>query len=277
MNNLAAIWLTVQLATVTTCILLFFGTALAWWLSRTKSWAKPTLEAITALPLILPPTVVGFYLLVIMSPDNAIGSFWVHLTGSTLTFSFEGLVVASVIYSLPFMVQPLQNAFETVGSGPLEAAASLRATPLNAFFTVAMPLSARGFLTAIVLTFSHTVGEFGVVLMVGGNIPEETRVISIAIYEHVETLQYAAAHSLSLALLGFSFVVLLAVYTLNRRFELCGIDSNLIPCPRCVSIQRHRSSGLNDSSRPNMSTGTWSVPKMTFRWRFPASRKDVYS
>ncbi|MBJ51711.1 MAG: molybdate ABC transporter permease subunit [Pseudomonadales bacterium] len=220
MNNLAAIWLTVQLATVTTCILLFFGTALAWWLSRTKSRAKPIIEAVTALPLVLPPTVLGFYLLVIMSPDNAIGSFWVHLTGSTLTFSFAGLVVASVIYSLPFMVQPLQNAFETVGSEPLEAAASLRATPLNAFFTVAMPLSARGFLTAIVLTFAHTVGEFGVVLMVGGNIPGETRVISIAIYEHVETLQYAAAHSLSLALLGFSFVVLLAVYTLNRRFPI---------------------------------------------------------
>ena len=220
MNNLAAIWLTVQLATVTTCILLFFGTALAWWLSRTKSRAKPIIEAVTALPLVLPPTVLGFYLLVIMSPDNAIGSFWVHLTGSTLTFSFAGLVVASVIYSLPFMVQPLQNAFETVGSEPLEAAASLRASPLNAFFTVAMPLSARGFLTAIVLTFAHTVGEFGVVLMVGGNIPGETRVISIAIYEHVETLQYAAAHSLSLALLGFSFVVLLAVYTLNRRFPI---------------------------------------------------------
>ncbi len=220
MNNLAAIWLTVQLATVTTCILLFFGTALAWWLSRTKSRAKPIIEAVTALPLVLPPTVLGFYLLVIMSPDNAIGSFWVHLTGSTLTFSFAGLVVASVIYSLPFMVQPLQNAFETVGSEPLEAAASLRATPLNAFFTVAMPLSARGFLTAIVLTFAHTVGEFGVVLMVGGNIPGETRVISIAIYEHVETLQYAAAHSLSLALLGFSFVALLAVYTLNRRFPI---------------------------------------------------------
>jgi molybdate transport system permease protein len=200
--------------------LLFFGTALAWWLSRTKSRTKPIIEAVTALPLVLPPTVLGFYLLIIMSPDNAIGSFWVHLTGSTLTFSFAGLVVASVIYSLPFMVQPLQNAFETVGSEPLEAAASLRATPLNAFFTVAMPLSARGFLTAIVLTFAHTVGEFGVVLMVGGNIPGETRVISIAIYEHVETLQYAAAHSLSLALLGFSFVVLLAVYTLNRRFPI---------------------------------------------------------
>jgi molybdate transport system permease protein len=220
LNNLAAIWLTLQLATVTTCILLFFGTVLAWWLSRTKSWAKPIIEAVTALPLVLPPTVLGFYLLVVMSPNSAIGSFWVHLTGSTLTFSFEGLVVASVIYSLPFMVQPLQNAFETVGSGPLEAAASLRASPLNAFFTVAMPLSARGFLTAIVLTFTHTIGEFGVVLMVGGNIPEETRVISIAIYEHVETLQYAAAHSLSLALLGFSFVVLLTVYTLNRRFPI---------------------------------------------------------
>ena len=155
-----------------------------------------------------------------MSPDNGIGSFWVQMTGSTLTFSFEGLVVASVIYSLPFMVQPLQNAFETVGSGPMEAAASLRATPWNAFFTVAIPLSARGFVTAVVLTFAHTVGEFGVVLMVGGNIPEETRVISIAIYENVETLQYAAAHSLSITLLVFSFVVLLAVYSLNRRFPI---------------------------------------------------------
>ena len=133
MNDLGAIWLTIQLATVTTCILLILGTALAWWLSRTTSWVKPIIEAITALPLVLPPTVLGFYLLVIMSPDSGIGSFWVQMTGSTLTFSFEGLVVASVIYSLPFMVQPLQNAFETVGSGPMEAAASLRATPLNAF------------------------------------------------------------------------------------------------------------------------------------------------
>ena len=220
MNDLGAIWLTVQLATVTTCILLILGTTLAWWLSRTTSWVKPIIEAITALPLVLPPTVLGFYLLVIMSPDNGIGSFWVQMTGSTLTFSFEGLVVASVIYSLPFMVQPLQNAFETVGSGPMEAAASLRATPWNAFFTVAIPLSARGFVTAVVLTFAHTVGEFGVVLMVGGNIPEETRVISIAIYENVETLQYAAAHSLSITLLVFSFVVLLAVYSLNRRFPI---------------------------------------------------------
>ena len=178
---------------------------MAWWLSRTTSWVKPIIEAITALPLVLPPTVLGFYLLVIMSPDSGIGSFWVQMTGSTLTFSFEGLVVASVIYSLPFMVQPLQNAFETIGAGPMEAAASLRATP---------------FVTAVVLTFAHTVGEFGVVLMVGGNIPEETRVISIAIYENVETLQYAAAHSLSITLLVFSFVVLLAVYSLNRRFPI---------------------------------------------------------
>ena len=220
MNDLGAIWLTIQLATVTTYILLILGTALAWWLSRTTSWVKPIIDAITALPLVLPPTVLGFYLLVIMSPDSGIGSFWVQMTGSTLTFSFEGLVVASVIYSLPFMVQPLQNAFETIGAGPMEAAASLRATSLNAFFTVAIPLSARGFVTAVVLTFAHTVGEFGVVLMVGGNIPEETRVISIAIYENVETLQYAAAHSLSITLLVFSFVVLLAVYSLNRRFPI---------------------------------------------------------
>jgi len=164
--------------------------------------------------------VLGFYLLILMSPDSPLGAFWVQVTGSALTFSFSGLVVASVFYSLPFMVQPLQSAFEGVGRGPLEAAATLGASPLNAFFTVVVPLSVRGFLTATVLSFAHTIGEFGVVLMVGGNIPGETRVISIAVYEQVETLNYVQAHQLSAGLLVFSFVVLLAVYLANRRIPV---------------------------------------------------------
>ncbi|MDT8345795.1 MAG: molybdate ABC transporter permease subunit, partial [Thermohalobaculum sp.] len=170
---------------------------------------------VTALPLVLPPTVMGFYLLVLMSPDTALGGAWVRLTGDTLSFSFTGLVVASVVYSLPFMVQPLQSAFEAVGRAPVEAAATLGAGPVDRFLTVTLPLAFRGVVTAMVLTFTHTVGEFGVVLMVGGNIPGQTRVISIAIYEHVETLDYAAAHGLSLILLGFSFTVLLAIYAMN--------------------------------------------------------------
>jgi molybdate transport system permease protein len=169
---------------------------------------------------VLPPTVLGFYLLILLSPSSALGGLWLRLTDSTLTFSFAGLLVASVLYSLPFMVQPLQSAFEAVGRGPMEAAATLRAAPLDAFFTVAVPLSVRGFLTAVVLTFAHTVGEFGVVLMVGGNIPGKTRVISIAIYEHVETLRYAEAHALSALLLVFSFVVLATVYAVNRTLPL---------------------------------------------------------
>jgi molybdate transport system permease protein len=214
------ILLTLSLAGVTTLVLLVLGTPLAWWLATTRSRTKPAIEALTALPLVLPPTVLGFYLLVLMSPTAPLGRFWVDVTGSTLTFSFTGLVVASVFYSLPFMVQPLQSAFETLGRGPMEAAASLRASPLDAFFTVAVPLSARGFLTASVLSFAHTIGEFGVVLMVGGNIPGQTKVISIAIYEHVETLRYAEAHALSAGLLIFSFVVLFFVYWFNRRYPV---------------------------------------------------------
>ena len=175
------------------------------------------IEAVTALPLVLPPTVLGFYLLILLSPTSAFGGFWIDLTGDTLTFSFTGLVLASIIYSLPFMVQPLVSAFEANGRNVMEAAASLRASPLDAFFRVAVPLSARGFVTAMVLTFTHTLGEFGVVLMVGGNIPGETRVVSIAIYEHVETLQYADAHMLSAGLLTFALLVLVVVYALNRR------------------------------------------------------------
>ncbi|MCY4586898.1 MAG: molybdate ABC transporter permease subunit [Bryobacterales bacterium] len=220
MPDLGPLWLTLHLALVTTAILLVLGTPISWWLATTTSRLKPAVEAITALPLVLPPTVLGFYLLVILSPASFLGGLWVDVTGDALTFSFSGLVVASIFYSLPFMVQPLQSAFETVGRGPMEAAASLRASPLDAFLNVAVPLSARGFLTAAVLTFAHTIGEFGVVLMVGGNIPGRTRVISIAIYEHVETLRYAEAHVLSAGLVAFSFCVLLLIYTFNRRFPV---------------------------------------------------------
>jgi molybdate transport system permease protein len=213
--DLGPLWLTVRLAGVTTLILLLIGTPLAWWLAFTRSRLKPAVEAVTALPLVLPPTVMGFYLLVLMSPGTPLGGAWVSVTGDTLAFSFAGLVIASVVYSLPFMVQPLQSAFEAVGRAPVEAAATLGAGPLDRFLTVASPLAFRGYLTAIVLSFAHTIGEFGVVLMVGGNIPGETRVISIAIYEHVETLDYAAAHTLSAILLAFSFAVLLFVYMAN--------------------------------------------------------------
>ena len=218
--DLGPLWLTIRLAAVTTVILLIIGTPLAWWLAFTRSRLKAPVEAMTALPLVLPPTVLGFYLLVFLSPNAPLGGLWVDITGSALTFSFTGLVVASVLYSLPFTVQPLQAAFEAVGRGPMEAAAMLRASPLDAFFTVASPLALRGYLTATVLTFAHTIGEFGVVLMVGGNIPGQTKVISIAIYEHVETINYADAHVLSAILLAFSFLVLLLVYSLNRRFPI---------------------------------------------------------
>ena len=217
MPDASPIWLTIKLASMTTAILFVVGTPLAWWLASTRSRLRPFVEAVTALPLVLPPTVLGFYLLLVMSPRSPLGAFWVEVSGETLTFSFTGLVFASILYSLPFMVQPLTSAFEAVGRGPIEAAASLGASPIDAFFRVVAPLSARGFLTAAVLTFAHTLGEFGVVLMVGGNIPGETRVLSIAIYDHVETLQYAEAHALSAGLLAFSFIVLLLVYTFDRK------------------------------------------------------------
>ncbi|MDH3441373.1 MAG: molybdate ABC transporter permease subunit [Gammaproteobacteria bacterium] len=216
MPDLGPLWLSLALAAVTTAILLVLGTPLAWWLAGTQSRFRPAIEAVTALPLVLPPTVLGFYILIALGPASPIGGFWLDVTGEALTFSFSGLVVASVIYSLPFMVQPLQNAFEAIGRGPVEAAATLRASPLDTFFSVVAPLSVRGFITAAVLTFAHTIGEFGVVLMVGGNIPGETRVISIAIYEHVETLNYADAHVLSAGLIAFAFAVLLLVYSIRR-------------------------------------------------------------
>jgi molybdate transport system permease protein len=211
------IWVSLALAGVTTLILLLVGTPLAWWLSGTRSRFKPAIEAVTALPLVLPPTVLGFYFLIVLGPASPIGEFWISITGEALTFTFNGLVVASVFYSLPFMVQPLQGAFETIGRGPMEAAESLGAGPLDAFFSVAVPLAKPGFITAAVLSFAHTIGEFGVVLMVGGNIPGETRVISIAIYEHVETLNYGEAHILSAGLLVFSFAVLFVVYALRAK------------------------------------------------------------
>jgi molybdate transport system permease protein len=214
------IWLTLKLAVVSVVALLLIGSPLAWWLAHTRSRLRTVVEAIVALPLVLPPTVLGFYLLVLFSPRNPFGGFWLEATGFTLAFSFVGLVIASILYSLPFVVQPLQGAFEAVGDAPLEAAAVLRARPLDAFCTVAAPMALRGFVTAAVLGFAHTLGEFGVVLMVGGNIPGETRVISIALFEHVETLDFAAAHYLSAGLLVFSFLVLFAVYALNRRFPV---------------------------------------------------------
>ena len=198
--DLGPLLLTLRLAAITTLLLLLLGTPLAWWLAHTRSRWKAPIEALTALPLVLPPTVIGFYLLVLLNPTAPLGAWWVQLTGQTLTFSFSGLVVASLIYSLPFTVQPLQAAFEIVGRRPLEAAATLRASPLDAFFSVASPLALRGYVTAAVLSFAHTIGEFGVVLMVGGNIPGRTQLISIQIYEQVETLRYEQAHVLSAGL-----------------------------------------------------------------------------
>jgi len=211
-GDLQAIWLTVRLASIVTLILLLMGTPIAWWLARTKSRWKGPIGAVVALPLVLPPSVLGFYLLLAMGPRGLVGQLTHALGIEALPFTFGGLVVASVFYSLPFMVQPLQNAFESVGDRPLEVAATLRATPIDAFFTVAVPLAAPGFLTASILTFAHTVGEFGVVLMIGGNIPGVTRVASVQIYDHVEALEYSHAHHLSGIMLVFSFLVLLALY-----------------------------------------------------------------
>jgi molybdate transport system permease protein len=211
-SDLQAIWLTVRLAAIVTLILLVVGTPIAWWLARTRSRFKGPIGAVVALPLVLPPSVMGFYLLLAMGPHGPVGQLTQALGLGLLPFTFWGLVVASVFYSLPFMVQPLQTAFEAVGDRPLEVAATLRASPIDAFFTVAVPLAAPGFLTASVLTFAHTVGEFGVVLMIGGNLPGVTRVASVQIYDHVEALEYAQAHRLAAVMLIFSFLVLLALY-----------------------------------------------------------------
>lgn len=220
MVSLAPLLLSMQLAAVTTVVLIVFGTPIAWWLSQTPSRWKPVAQAIVAMPIVLPPTVLGFYLLILLGPHGAIGSWWVELTGSALTFSFTGLVIASCVYSLPFAVQPMQSAFESLPRQTLEFAWTQGASKLDAFFAVAVPMSIRGFIGAAVLSFAHTLGEFGVVLMVGGNIPGETRVVSIAIYDHVETLAYGAAHQMSLLLLGFAFVVLFAMFVINRRWSV---------------------------------------------------------
>ncbi|MCO6055137.1 molybdate ABC transporter permease subunit [Pseudomonas sp. MOB-449] len=215
-TDLAAIWLTLELATLTTVLLLVMGTPIAWWLARTHSRLKGPVAAIVALPLVLPPTVIGFYLLVSMGPHGFIGQFTQSLGLGTLPFTFAGLVVGSVIYSMPFVVQPLQNAFTAIGQRPLEVAATLRASPWATFFSVVLPLARPGFVTASILGFAHTVGEFGVVLMIGGNIPEKTRVVSVQIFDHVEAMEYAQAHWLAGGMLLFSFLILLALNTSRR-------------------------------------------------------------
>ncbi|MBW9267617.1 MAG: molybdate ABC transporter permease subunit [Candidatus Thiodiazotropha sp. (ex. Lucinisca nassula)] len=211
------VWLTLKLASTTTLVLLIVGTPIAWWLARTHAWYKQALSAVVALPLVLPPTVLGFYLLIMLAPDGPVGRLTEALGIGSLAFTFEGLVFASVLYSLPFVVQPLQNAFEALGPRPAEVAATLRASPWDRFATVVIPLARSGFLTAAVLSFAHTVGEFGVVLMIGGSIPGETRVLSVAIYEQVETLEYGQAHLLAAGMLAFSFLVLMTLYLVNGR------------------------------------------------------------
>ncbi len=218
--DLRAVIVSVKLASVTTAVLLVLGTPLAWWLARTRTRARAVIEALCALPLVLPPTLLGFYLLVLLGPAGPVGSVWERLGGDRLVFSFSGLVIGSVLYSLPFVVQPLQNSFLAIGSRPLEVAATLRASPLDRFFSVALPQARPGFFTAAVLAFAHTMGEFGVVLMLGGNIPGRTQVVSIALYNDVEAVRYGQAHTLAAGLLLFSFLVLLVVYALGgRRFE----------------------------------------------------------
>lgn len=212
------VWLTLKLAGTTTLMLLIIGTPIAWWLARTHAWYKQALAAIVALPLVLPPTVLGFYLLIMLAPDGPVGQLTQAIGIGTLPFTFEGLVFASVLYSLPFVVQPLQNAFEALGPRPLEVAATLRAAPWDRFMSVVIPLARPGFLTAAVLSFAHTVGEFGVVLMIGGNIPGETKVLSVAIYDYVESLEYDQAHLLAAGMLGFSFLVLMTLYLVNGRY-----------------------------------------------------------
>ena len=218
--DISAIIVTIKLASLSTAILILIGTPLAWWLSQTRFKFKVIIEALIALPLILPPTVLGFYLLLTLGPNGPIGKFLESLGGSSIAFTFSGLVVGSVIYSLPFVVQPLQNSFNSVGKQSMEVAATLGASKIDRFFTVAIPLARSGFITAAVLGFAHTIGEFGVVLMIGGNIPGETGVLSIAIYDHVETMEYGKAHWLSAGLLIMSFSMLIFVYVFNRHFSI---------------------------------------------------------
>ncbi|MEJ2124390.1 MAG: molybdate ABC transporter permease subunit [Alphaproteobacteria bacterium] len=214
-----AIFLTLKLAVVVTIVLMIVGTPIAWWLARSRAWWKEAIGAVVALPLVLPPSVLGFYLLIALGKESPLGMAVEAVFGRTLPFTFEGLVIASVIYSLPFVVQPIRNAFEAFGDKPLEAAATLRASPLDMFFTVALPLARPGLLTGAVLGFAHTVGEFGVVLMIGGNIPGETKVLSVAIYDYVETLEWGKAHILSAGMLTFSFVVILLMMLIEKRMR----------------------------------------------------------
>ncbi len=214
--DLDTLLLTLEVASLATLFMLLIGTPLAWWLARTNSAFKGLINAIVSLPLVLPPTVLGFYLLVLMGPAGVIGKLTTELGLGTLPFTFPGLVIASVLYSMPFVVQPLQAAFTSIGQQPLEAAATLRASPLDSFFSIIVPLTKPGFLTASILGFTHTVGEFGVVLMIGGNIPDKTRVVSVQIYNHVEALEYSEAHWLAGCLLAFSFTVLLILYTVLK-------------------------------------------------------------
>ena len=219
MLDFGSVAVTLKLAVASTGILMLVSTPLAWWLATTNSRFKPLVESITALSIVLPPTVLGFYLLILFNPDSPIGAGWVKLTGDTLAFSFTGILLAAVLHSFPFAVQPIQAAFEKVGKRSMETAASLGAKPLDAFFTVAVPLAKRGFLTGGVLAFSHSVGEFGVILMVGGNIPGYTRVVSIDIYTSVETLDYERAHILSLGTLAFAFAAMMLLFMINRRYR----------------------------------------------------------
>ncbi len=213
--DLAAVWLSIKLASVVTVLLLIVGTPIAWWLARTRSVLKSAVGAVVALPIVLPPTVLGFYLLLLMGPNGPVGQLTQTLGLGLLPFTFPGLVIASVCYSLPFVVQPIQNAFEAIGERPLEVAATLRASPWDTFWSVAVPLAKPGFLSGAILGFAHTIGEFGIVLMIGGNIPGKTRVVSVQIYDHVDALEYVQAHWLAGGMVAFSFCVLLALYTFN--------------------------------------------------------------
>lgn len=215
--DLTALVLSLKLASLSTLLLVLMGTPLAWWLATTRSGLKPWVETLVALPIVLPPTVMGFYLLSFLGPEGWLGGLWLSVTGQALTFSFSGLVIASIVYSLPFVIQPLQNGFESVSPRLLEVARTLGARRKDAFFTIAVPLARRGFLTAAVLGFAHTLGEFGVVLMVGGNIPGETKVIAIEIYNQVEMLNYQQAHVLSAIMLLLAFGLILLMYLLNNR------------------------------------------------------------
>ena len=218
--DLAPVWLSLKLAAVTAALLLGIGTPIGWWLAHTKSRFKPFVEALVALPLVLPPTVLGFYLLTALGPSGVVGSVWAAIGGMPLVFTFTGLVIGSVVFSLPFAIQPIQTAFETIGTRPLEVAATLRASPVDRFLTVGLPLARRGYITAATLAFAHTIGEFGVVLMIGGNIRGRTEVLSIAVYNAVERLDYAQAHLMSAGMLGFAFIILAFVFILNRRWHL---------------------------------------------------------